>query len=243
MKIVAASNPKEVASHCADLLTEIVRTRAEPTLILPAGSTPLSLYEELVWRYREGLDLSAAHIFQLDELVGPGPDHGRSFHSLLRDMLLEPISHPAERTHLLDGSASDPAAEIARHAEELAARGGTDVTILGIGLNGHVAFNEPGTTLDAPARLTELNATTIRCMSDQFPEDHVPMQGLTMGLREIAASRHICVIVTGESKADVLHAMLTEPPSSQLPASLLLSHESMTIIADEPARARFQTAT
>ncbi len=242
MKIVASSNPKEVASHCADLIVEVVLRMAEPTLILPAGTTPLPLFEELVWRHREGLDLSAAHIFQLDELVGTGPDHARSYHSLLHEKLLDPISHPPERTHLLDGSVSDPAAEIVRHGEELAAHGGADVAVLGIGLNGHVAFNEPGSTLDSPARLIELNATTLRCMQDQFPEDQVPLQGITLGLREISASRHICVIATGDSKADVLHAMLTEPPSSQLPASQLLSHESMTIIADEPARARFQTA-
>ena len=198
---------------------------------------------ELVQRVGRGLDLRRAHIFQLDELVGVGPDDARSFHHLLREHFLSPTGHPAERTHLLDGAAADPAAEIVRHARDLEDLGGADLAVLGIGLNGHVAFNEPGSTLDSPARQLELAETTVRSMNGAFRDRETPRLGITLGLREIAASREVCVLATGASKADVLHALLTKEPTSALPASLLLSHPAVTVLTDEPARAHLQASS
>lgn len=241
MKVQACTNDAEVAKSCADIVAEVLREKPESVLLLPAGATPIRLFEELVWRSREqGLDLSGAHLFQLDEIVGVGPDHEASFHRLLRDHLIEPLGHPAERTHLIDGMAPGPTGVIEKHAEALAALGGADLAILGIGLNGHIAFNEPGSTLKSPSKLVQLSPATLGVLRPGFPEGRVPKFGITLGLREIWAGRRLCLMATGESKADVLFSMLTETPSPQLPASLLRDHVNLTVFADAPARTRFQ---
>ncbi|MEW6071980.1 MAG: glucosamine-6-phosphate deaminase [Planctomycetota bacterium] len=242
MKLEACRDPLHVARACADRLEAVVRARPEAVLVLPAGATPRPLFAELVRRARGGLDLRRAHIFQLDELVGLPPQDPRSFHDLLRKELLVPLGHPAARTHLLDGGAVDPAAEIARHAQELVRHGGADLVILGLGRNGHVAFNEPGSTLESPARLLALDATTVDGLNGTFSPGEVPAHGITLGLREIQASREVHLLVTGAAKAEILHAVLAEPPSPRRPASLLLAHAQLIVLADEAARRRSQPA-
>jgi glucosamine-6-phosphate deaminase len=241
MRVIACETGAAVAERCADVVAEVLREKPDPVLVFPAGGTPRLFFEELVRRWREGeINLRSAHIFQLDEMVGVSAGHPASFHRFLRETLLDPLDHPEERTHLLDGMAPSPAGVIEKHAETLAALGGADLSVLGIGLNGHVAFNEPGSTLETPAGLVSLSPATLGVLRKSFPADKTPKWGLTLGLQELVASRRICLLATGESKADVLFAMLSDSPSSQLPASLLRDHEALTILADAPARDRFQ---
>jgi glucosamine-6-phosphate deaminase len=194
------------------------------------------LYRELVRLAGRGeLDLARAHAFQLDELVGPGPRDERGFQAFLRRHLLEPLGARAPRAHLLDGSAADPTAEIARHARELARLGGAELALLGLGRNGHVAFNEPGSPDDAPARVVELALETRAQLRAAFPAGDLPARGMTLGLAELGAARRLVLIATGAAKAAILGRVLGRPPGTDRPASLLLDHPALHVVADREA--------
>jgi glucosamine-6-phosphate deaminase len=228
--------PEEIAARCAEELEVLLAGRAEAVLLLPAGRTPEPLFAECCRRVRDGsLDLSRAHAFQLDEMVGVSPEDPRSFAAFLRSRLLEQLSRTPDVDHLLDGTAADPAAEIRRHAVELRRRGDADLALLGLGRNGHVAFNEPGSSLDDAARLVELHETTRRGLEHQFEAPSTPTRGMTLGLAEIRASRAIRILVTGASKREVLARLLAGPPGEDLPASLLLDHPDVAVYADRDA--------
>ena len=235
MKLERHPNAKAVAVRGADLVSELVAAKPEAVLLLPAGETPVPLYAELARRAREGLlDLSRAELFQLDELVGVAPDDERSFHHFFLQHLAQPMG-VRERLHLLDGTARDPGREIERHARALAGLGGADLVLLGLGRNGHVAFNEPGSELQDRARLVELCPTTVKALSAQFTNGRVPARGITLGLAEIAAARAIALFVTGSSKAEILTKLVSEQPTQACPATLLADHGKFLVLADAAA--------
>ena len=224
--------PEEVAAAAADRVADLLRRRPGAVVLLPAGATPVPLFAELVQRARAGrLDLAGARLFQLDERVGVGPDDPRSFAAFLRRHLLEPLGLDGE---LLDGSAPDPRAEIERHARSLEAAGGADLALLGIGTNGHVAFNEPGTPADAPGRVVELAEATRRGQAAEF-DGAGPAEGLTLGLRELTAARRVVILATGGGKAPVLARLLAGEAGETLPAAHLRGHREIVVLADRAA--------
>ena len=231
MRLERYPTAEVVARRGADLVAEVLTENPEAVLVLPAGATPVPLYVELGRRQAQGtLDLARARIFQLDELVGVPPDHEHSFHRFLRHHF-----GSAGRLHLLDGGARDPEHEIARHARALAEAGGADLVLLGLGRNGHVAFNEPGSRAADAARVVELCQTTVSALRPIFPEGGAPQRGMTLGLAEIAAGRRIALLVTGASKARILAALLDDEPSSERPATLLAGHRDLCVLADHEA--------
>ena len=233
MKLERLADAAQVASRCADLVAAALEGATEPVLLLPAGRTPIPLYVELVARQRGGrIDLGRAHLFQLDELVGVARDDERGFQHFLRAHVLDPLGLNGARVHLLDGCAVDPAAEIARHCERLLALGPPHLAVLGIGRNGHVAFNEPGAPLDTPGGVIELAEATRAGLRGSFAEDELPSLGITLGLRELRAARTVALLATGVSKADVLGRLTTTTPDPSLPASAFLEHASFHILTD-----------
>ena len=238
MRFEAFEDEIQVAVAAADLLqpSHVVH------VIVPAGRTPLALFAEILRRAKSSeLDLSNTRFVQLDEYVGVPPGDPRSFHSLLRIHLLDPLAALAgskrkpEQDLLIDGSARDPGAEIARHAARLAEVGGADLAFLGLGRNGHVAFNEPGTSYDQGARVVELAPETRQLLEAEFRRRDAPTRGMTLGLREILASRKIALLATGRSKAAILAALFEAPVSPQRPASILLDQQDFTLFADRAA--------
>lgn len=233
MRLVTLPTDLAVAAAATDLLAETLAARPAARVILPAGKTPLRLFAEIVRRARAGqLDLRQARFFQLDEYVGVGPADARSFAALLRLHLLEPIGRSPTQDALIDGSARDPAAEIARHAAALAEAGGADLAFLGIGTNGHVAFNEPGTRRTDGARLIALAETTRMGAAAEFAPAPPPDRGITLGLAEIGAARRIALLATGASKQAIVAALFAGSPTVERPASLLLDHPDFTLFAD-----------
>jgi glucosamine-6-phosphate deaminase len=236
MRLEQLPRAEDVAMVAADAVARAVAARHDARIVLPAGATPVPTYAEVVKRCRDGaLDLSGAHLFQLDELVGVAPGDPRSFHSFLRTHLLDRLVRDADRHHLLDGASDDPAGEIARHAGLLADLGGADLALLGLGLNGHVAFNEPGSGAKDGTRVVGLHDTTRSGLEHRFASEAVPTQGMTLGLREVLASRQLVLIVTGAEKAGILDDLLGGGASASLPASHLLAHPALTILADAEA--------
>ncbi|MEX1023867.1 MAG: 6-phosphogluconolactonase [Planctomycetota bacterium] len=220
-----------VAVRAADRIAALLAARPEAVLLLPAGATPIPVYRELA---RRRVDASRAWIVQLDELVGVAPTDPRSFAAFLAEHWLGPFATRPERALLLDGSAPDPAAEIARHAARLRALPRPDLVLLGIGCNGHVAFNEPGTTLQDGARVVELAATTRDALGTHF-DGAAPTHGMTLGLAELSSGAATLLLATGASKAAVLTRLATEPPSPSLPVSLLAGVPNVELLADAAA--------
>lgn len=242
MQLERHPGAQAVAERAADLVAATLRAKPDAVLLLPAGSTPVPLYAELVKRTRaRALDLSRARLFQLDEPCGVAPHDPRSFHAFLRRHLVDPLGLGA-RFHGLDGAAADGAGEIERHGSALLALGTPDLALLGLGSNGHVAFNEPGSAPDDPARVVALDAPTVRSLAGEFP-GRCPSHGLTLGLREIAACRSVVMLVTGASKAAMLAHVLRGAPSRTCPATLLAQHPSFLVLADEDAARRTAPST
>jgi glucosamine-6-phosphate deaminase len=236
MRVERFETAQDVARGAAELVRETVERTPEAVLLLPAGATPIPLYEELVRRAGDGsLDLSRAHIFQLDELVGVGPADERGFQCFLRRHLLDRMKRVSGRDHLLDGCSGDPRAEIARHGSELARLGGADLVLLGLGHNGHVAFNEPGSRLEDRARQTQLARPTLNGLAARFAPHEMPALGITLGLAEIHASKKIGILVTGKNKATILRRLTETPPTPDVPASLLIRHGDLVVLADGAA--------
>jgi glucosamine-6-phosphate deaminase len=239
MRFEELADDAAVAAAAADLLQETIEARHDAVVVLPAGRTPLRFFDEVLRRAREGrLDLAAARLVQLDEYVGVAAQDPRSFQSLLRAHLLAPLEQlgrSSERDLLLDGGTRDARAEVERHAARLAQLGGADVVFLGIGVNGHVAFNEPGATLDQHARVVELASATKHAAEQVFGHGKAPSRGMTLGLHEMTSARRVVLLATGAAKASIVAALFDEPPSPQRPASLLLGHPDFTILADAAA--------
>ena len=175
--------------------------------------------------------------FNLDEYVGLAASDPGSFRAFIDQHLAAPLALEPARLKLPDGAATDPQAEAARYAAELAAAAGVGLQLLGLGLNGHVGFNEPPCAADARCRCLPLSEATRRQNAGAFGGDPalVPERAITLGLAEILAAEEILLVVTGAAKADILRRVLEEPPSGALPASWLLQHRAVTVIADRAA--------
>ena len=219
-----------VARTAAELIANRLLARPRLRMLLPTGRTPLGVYAAL--RAHAALPSGEATVFQLDEYRGLGPDDERSFGAYLRREL-RGIDFAA--FHGLDGAAPDPTAECARHQRRLE-ESPVDLAVLGLGQDGHVAFDEPGSRLEDGTRVIALHPQTRANAAADFGDlEHVPTHALTVGLRTLLAARELLVLVTGEGKAEALRSMLLAPPGSAFPASLLRTHPRLTMICDAPA--------
>jgi glucosamine-6-phosphate deaminase len=236
MEIVIRSTPDEVASTVADIVERSVR-RGPTTLGLATGSSPLGSYRELIRRHHDdGLDFSSARVFLLDEYVGLPKSHEQSYFSVIRSEFVDRVNLDPGRVHGLDGQAPDLAAEAARYDAAIAAAGGIDVQLLGIGTDGHIGFNEPGSSLTSRTRIKTLTEQTRLDNARFFGSvDDVPLHVLTQGLGTIGEARHLVMVAVGAGKADAIAAAVEGPLTAICPASVLQLHRHATVVVDEAA--------
>ena len=240
----AASVSEQVAAR---LLAER-RFRPERPLGLATGRTMEPVYAALVRQFgllpgaeqerlRERWLSFNLDSYVLDEQGGLTADAPGSFRRVMLEQLVRPLGLDPERVRLPDGLAVDPEAEARRYGDDLTAAGGIGLQLLGLGLNGHVGFNEPPCEADAPCRVVPLCDTTRQANAPAFGDNPgaVPRRAITLGLREILAARSILLVVTGATKAGILRRLLAEPPRPELPASWLRYHPDVTVFADREA--------
>lgn len=237
MRVIIEADAAAVARRAAALVAKLLRARPKAVLAMPTGQTPLGLYRELLRLHRdEGLDFAAASCFQLDEYYGLPADDPRSFRRYLRDELLDHLNLSPRRVHALDGSAADPARECARYEHAIESAGGLDLAVLGIGADGHIGFNEPGSSLGSRTRLKTLTEQTARDAVAAAPHGgELPRLALTMGVGTILGARCCLLLATGAAKADPVRLAVEGPITSQVTASALQLHADAYVMLDEAA--------
>jgi glucosamine-6-phosphate deaminase len=239
MEIIILPTADDVARTAADAIEEQVR-RGPSVLGLATGSTPLGTYQELIGRHRTGgLSFAQAQAFLLDEYVGLPAAHPQSYHSVIRDEFTISVDFAPDAVHGLDGMAEDPEAEAARYEGLIAAAGGVDIQILGIGTDGHVGFNEPMSSLGSRTRIKTLTRQTRQDNARFFDSaDDVPDHVLTQGLGTIREARHLLLLAMGEAKAEAIAAAVEGPVAAICPASALQLHPHVSVLVDEAAASR-----
>lgn len=228
--VPAASFGEVVAARLVD------RLAARPSLVvcLPTGRTPLPVYEALPGELaRRGLTAAAATVVLLDEYLGLPRGHVARCDAVLRREVIDRLD-PPPRFVTFDADGSDPEGACAAFDAAIAAAGGLDLVVLGLGANGHIGMNEPGSTPDAPTRIVELTAST-REAALGYGADPAPTHGLTLGLGGIMAAREVWLLATGAHKRAILAATLDSPVTHDVPATILLLHPGLRVIADEAA--------
>lgn len=231
MRVHTAEDAAGVARTAADLLVRrLADGPAGPVLGLPTGRTAVPLYDELA-RRRGGLDLAAARGFNLDELLLP-PDHPRSFRRFMAEHAWERTGLDATRCEIPDGGSADPTAECARYERALEAAGGFDVAVLGLGEDGHVAFNLPGPPVE-PVHVVELPDEQAERLG--VDEAWRPLSAVTVGLGALRSAGALLLMAAGERKARAVRALLDGPADPRWPCSLLRQHPRFDVVLDRAA--------
>ena len=242
---------EHLARHVAGLIANVIRERAakgqKAVLGLPTGSTPVGVYRELARLHKEeGLDFSNVVTFNLDEYLGLGPERLQSYRRWMQEHLFKFINVPAENIFIPNGlTPPDKLDEHCRWYEaQIAAAGGIDIQLLGIGRNGHVGFNEPFSIKNSRTRVCTLDPVTRRdAASDFFSEENVPHQAITMGLGTILEARKIVLLALGEHKAGVIHEAAEGPSTPRVPACYLREHADATLLVDGAAASKLTATT
>jgi glucosamine-6-phosphate deaminase len=220
-----------LSKRAADLMLQAIRENPRVVLGLPTGRSPLGMYERVVRecgrRYHCFREVTT---FNLDEYVGVPRDHPGSYYTYMRQHLYDHVDIDPANAHIPDGMAPDPAAECRRYEETIVACSGLDVTFLGLGRNGHIGFNEPGSPLDARTHLVELTESTRRANADCFPNEPVPTHAITMGIATILESRRIILLATGKGKAAAIERLRSGEIDESFPASALRRHHNVVVL-------------
>ncbi len=246
MEVLLLPDERAIGAHAADAIETLVRRRPEAVLGLATGSSPLSAYRELVARHRAGHGPSYAHVrtFNLDEYVGLPVGHPQSYRTTIARELTDALGIEPEMVHGPDAEPDGLSTAGARYERALAAAGGVDLQLLGIGSDGHIAFNEPGSSLASRTRLTLLTEQTRRDNARFFGAvDDVPRHALTQGLGTILDARQIVLMAIGEAKAAAVATAVEGPVTASCPASVLQHHPNVSVLLDEAAASRLERVT
>jgi len=238
-KIVVKDTVQQLAQHVAGIFAEAITDNPSIVLGLATGQSPVGTYQELVdWHRRRGLDFSRVTSFNLDEYVGLAADHPQSFRYFMQQQLFDPTNIDPDRTHVPDGTHDDLSEHARQYERAIERAGGIDLQLLGIGTNGHIGFNEPGSPPESRTRVISLSEQTIAANAPYFPSIHqVPRRAITMGIGTILEARQIVMIALGSNKAAAVAEAVAGPVSPSCPASCLRTHANVTVVLDHEAAA------
>ena len=236
MKIIKVKNYDEMSEEALKIVLDVVKNNPNAVLGLATGSTPLGLYAKMSEDHKNnGTSYANCSAVNLDEYVGLDINSDQSYVYFMRENLFKNIDIKPENTHIENGKAEDKEAECERYnalLDELV----QDIQVLGIGSNGHIAFNEPGTPFDSVTHIVDLAESTIKDNSRLFNSiDEVPRQAFTMGLTNIMNAKKIIILANGEGKAYAINELVNGEIREEIPASILRNHPDCTLICDELA--------
>ena len=237
MKIYVSEDYRDMSRKAANIVSAHVILNPTCVLGLATGSTPIGMYRQLIDWYNKGdLDFSQVKSVNLDEYVGLAPTHDQSYRYFMQHNLFDHVNIDPANTNVPNGLAEHPEAECERYNQVIRSLGGIDVQVLGMGHNGHIGFNEPGHAFELETHVVELTESTIEANARFFASrDEVPRRAITMGIKSIMQARQILVVVSGESKADIVKAAFTGPVVPEVPASILQMHPDVVLVGDKAA--------
>ncbi len=237
MRIYQATDYKSMSRRAANMISAHVILKPNCVLGLATGSTPVGAYQQLAEWYRKGdLSFAETRTVNLDEYRGLSPHHEQSYRYFMQTNFFDHIDINPENTNVPNGLAFDAQAECARYNQVIRDLGGIDLQLLGLGHNGHIGFNEPEHAFELETHLVDLSESTINANKRFFAsEAEVPRQALTMGIKNIMQARKILLVVSGESKADIVLRAFTGPVEPEVPASILQLHPDVTLVGDRAA--------
>ena len=245
MEVVILEDAQQIGTIAADAIEALLARKPTAVLGLATGSSPLTIYDELAARYDAGrLSFRQARGFTLDEYVGLAADHPQRYRNVIDTVFVSRVDFAPGAVAGPDGLAVDIPAACAGYEQAIEAAGGIDLQILGIGTDGHIGFNEPGSSLASRTRIKTLTRQT-RIDNARFFDgdvDRVPTHCLTQGLGTIMAARHVILVATGRTKAEAVHQLVEGPVSAMWPATILQHHRHVTVLLDGGAARRLQLA-
>ncbi|MGL4741415.1 MAG: glucosamine-6-phosphate deaminase [Sarcina sp.] len=242
MKVIVVKDYAQMSKKAAEFMAEIVNGKENPILGLATGGTPVGMYENLIEMNKANkVDFSKVTTVNLDEYIGLAGDHKKSYRFFMNDTLFNHININKENTYVPNGLAKNIEEECKAYDQRIVDLGGIDLQLLGLGGNGHIAFNEPDKSLIVGSHLTGLTKETIDANARFFKSaDEVPKTAVTMGLGGIMQAKKILLIASGEGKADAVKAMMNGEITTDCPASMLQMHRDVTVIIDEAAAAKLK---
>jgi glucosamine-6-phosphate deaminase len=244
VEVVIVPTAADIGVVVADAVSALLARRADAVLGLATGSSPLPVYDELIRRCRSGsISFAHASAFLLDEYVGLPAGHPQSYREVIESAFTGRVDFAPGAVHGPDGNAADLSAAGADYEEAIIAARGIDLQLLGIGADGHIAFNEPGSSLGSTTRIKSLTSATREANARFFAHlDDVPHHVLTQGVGTILRARHLVLVAAGADKAAPVAAAVEGPVTSMVPASALQLHRHATIVVDESAAAQLRLA-
>jgi glucosamine-6-phosphate deaminase len=237
LEILKVKDYEEMSKKACSVILERMNALENPVLGMATGSTPEGLYRQLIESYRQGkVSFKQVSTFNLDEYVGIDRENPNSYHFYMKDKLFGHIDLIPENAHVPNGNAADLEMECWDYENQIRNAGQIDIQVLGLGLNGHIGFNEPGTPFSSRTHVINLAESTRKANARFFASmNEVPTQAITMGIDTIMESKQILLLVSGKKKADPLARLLNGEVSEDFPASILHRHPNVVIIADEAA--------
>ena len=246
MDLRVCDNPESASEELATIMEEAVRGNPHLCMALATGRSSSRAYKSLVERYHQKQDLTYRYLtcFNTDEYVGVRPEDPRSTRYFMNYHFYRQTDIALENTYAPRGHVEDIESECRAYDLLIKARGGLDLVVLGLGYNGHVGFNEPGSSVKSRTREVEFTESTLAALSDGFRFKNLndtPASALAMGLATIKEAKHVIIIATGIGKAESIHRMVDYKPSPSVPASQLIEHEHLTVIVDKGAASKLQS--
>lgn len=237
IRLIVAEDYEELSKQAARVVAEQIAQKPNSVIGFATGSTPIGMYDQLIKMHlQDGLDFSGITTFNLDEYVGLSPDHPQSYYFFMWKQLFSKINVAKEHIHVPTGIFADPEAVCKEYEASIEKSGGIDLQILGIGVNGHIGFNEPGNALTLATHITQLAEETIQANARFFADQaEVPRQAITMGIGSIMKARRILLLANGENKAEAVQHLFSGKIDPRVPASILQLHPDVTLVLDKAA--------
>lgn len=239
MKVIVCKNTEELANEALKVMLDVIKSKESPIIGLATGSSPIGLYNAMIRDHKEnGTSYKNVKSVNLDEYVGLGIESDQSYVYFMNDNLFKNIDIDKKNTNLPNGKAADMNAECERYTALLDSMP-QDIQLLGIGGNGHIGFNEPGTPFDSTTHIVELQERTRLDNARFFSSlDEVPTHAITMGIKNIMNAKKILVVANGKGKADAVYSMVKGEITEACPASVLQKHNDVIVIVDEDAASK-----
>ncbi|MCP3027841.1 glucosamine-6-phosphate deaminase [Halobacillus sp. A5] len=237
MNIIITKDYQELSEKACELIEQQVSKKPDSVLGLATGGSPLGTYQEMIKGFSSrGVNYEKVRTLNLDEYIGLDKNDSQSYHFFMKSHLFDYINVNADNTYIPNGKAPDLDTECELYEKLIEDIGPPDLQLLGVGQNGHIGFNEPGTSFESETHIIDLEESTRQANARFFDSlEDVPKQAVTMGIRSILKSKRIVVIASGERKAEAIRQMLKEEPNENMPASALKHHKHVTLIVDEKA--------